>query len=79
VLLQLLISSGEFIICLTQSLGFQGIKDFSVVNGGDQSVGDGVDGFIEVCLSSEHIKSSLRGEWWVLRSDGGLDWVKWDG
>jgi hypothetical protein len=58
--LQVSISSGKLVIGLSQSLGFQGMEDFSVVDSGDESVGDGADSFIEVCLSSEGIEVSLR-------------------
>jgi len=40
-------------------LGFQGVKDFSVVGGRDESVSDGADGFIKVCLGSEGIEGGL--------------------
>jgi hypothetical protein len=78
-LAQVLISGGKLIIALSQSLGFQGVEDLSVVDSGDKSVGDGVDGLIEVHLSSESIEGGLRREWQILEGDGGLDWVKQDG
>jgi hypothetical protein len=59
-LAQVLISGGELIIALSQSLGFQGVEDLSVVDSGDESVGDGVDGLIEVHLSSKGIEGGLR-------------------
>jgi hypothetical protein len=72
-LLQVSISGGKLFIALSQLLGFQGVEDLSVVNSGDESIGDGVDGFIEVHLSGESIKSSLKREWQVLGSNSGLD------
>ena len=56
---QIPISGGELIIALSQLLGFQGVKDFSVVGGRDESVSDGADGFIKVCLGSEGIEGGL--------------------
>jgi hypothetical protein len=41
-------------------LKFQGVEHLSVVDGGDEPVGDGMGSFIEVCLSSEGIKGGLR-------------------
>ena len=52
------------------------MKDLSIVDGRDKSIGNGMDSFIKVCLSGEHVESSLRREWWILRGDSGLDWVE---
>jgi hypothetical protein len=55
------------------------MEDFSVVDSGDQSIGNGADGFIEVLLGGECVRGGLRGERWVLWGNGSLYRVKWDG
>jgi hypothetical protein len=77
-LVQVLISGGKLIIILSQSLGFQGVEDLAIVDSRDKSVGNGADGFIKVCLSGECVESGLRGKWWILGCDSGLDRVEWD-
>jgi hypothetical protein len=76
---QIPISGGELIIALSKSFGFQGVKHLSVVDSGDKPIGDSADGFIEVHLGSEGIKGSLRRQRRILRGDGSLNQVKWDG
>jgi hypothetical protein len=54
------------------------VEDLAIVDHRDNSIGDSIDHLIEVCLGSEGIEGGLQQEWWVLRSDGSLDWVEWD-
>jgi hypothetical protein len=73
--LQVSIGGGELIIALSQSLGFQGMEDFPVVDSGDEAIGNGADGFVKVHLGGECVEGSLGQEWQVLRGNGSLDWV----
>jgi hypothetical protein len=54
-----LISGGKLIVALSQSFGLQGMEDLSIVDSGDESVGNGMDSLIEVHLSGESIEGSL--------------------
>jgi hypothetical protein len=76
---QVSVGGGKLVIGLGQTFRLQGMEDLSIVNSGDKPIGNGTDGFIEVHLSGESIESGLRGEWWVLRGNYGLDWVEGDG
>jgi len=54
------------------------VEDLAVVDGRDESIGNGSDGLIEVGLGGEDIDGSLRGEWGISRDDCGGDRVEWD-
>jgi len=54
------------------------VGDLSVMDSGDESVSDGLDGLIEVCLGSKYVEGCLWGERGVCRDNGSGDWVEWD-
>jgi len=42
----------------------------------DESIGNGSDDLIEVCLGSKYVEGCLWGERGACRDDGGGDWVE---
>jgi len=54
------------------------VEDLSVVDGRDESIGDGSDGLIEVRLAGEDVNRHLRQERGVSRDGCGGDRVEQD-
>jgi len=54
------------------------VKDLLVVDGRDKSIGDGLDGLVEVGLVGKDINHCLRQERGVSRDGCGGDRVEWD-
>jgi len=54
------------------------MEDLPVVDGQDESIGDGLNGLIEIGLTGKDIDHRLRQEWGVSRDGCGGDRVEWD-
>jgi hypothetical protein len=57
VLAQPSVSGGELVVGLCQMFRLQGMEDLSVVDSGDESICNGVDGLVKVQLGGEGVKS----------------------
>jgi len=54
------------------------VEDLMVVDGRDESIGDGLDGLVEVGLGGEDVDGSLRRQRGISRDDCGGDRVERD-
>ena len=54
---QVSVGGGKLVIGLGQTFRLQGMEDLSVVDSGDESICNGVDGLVKVQLGGEGIKS----------------------
>jgi len=54
------------------------VEDLAVVDGGDESICDGLDGLVKVGLGCENVDGGLRRERGISRDDCGGDRIEWD-